>query len=133
MNEVASRAQLKAVLLPTFDIQPGMSAEGDPKLIRILFTALIDNAIKFGPKDRPAEIKISESEGQFVVSDNGIGFEADQSERVFRPLERLLGDEYPGVGMGLATARVAVHKHGGHISAAGVPGEGATFRFTLGD
>jgi len=130
-TEVAQRAAGKAALEPTFEIQPGMTAEGDKKLVALILTSLIDNAIKFSPSGEAAHIAIGQSGEEFFVSDKGIGFQTDQAERIFRPLEKLLGDEKPGAGMGLATARVAVHKHGGHISAEGAPGEGATFRFVL--
>lgn len=114
-----------------FDIQPGMAAVGDEKLVRTIFSSLIDNAIKFSHNGIEPKIDIQEDGGVFSVADNGIGFEADQAERVFRPFEKLLGDERPGAGMGLAITRMAVHKHGGRIWAEAVPGEGATFRFTL--
>ena len=67
-----------------------------------------------------------------TVADNGIGFKPDYAGRIFGIFQRLHGrDEYPGTGIGLATCRKILERHGGAITASGQPGEGATFVFTL--
>jgi signal transduction histidine kinase len=67
-----------------------------------------------------------------VVADNGIGFKQDHAGRIFGIFQRLYGrHEYPGTGIGLATCRKILERHGGTITASGQPGEGATFVFTL--
>jgi signal transduction histidine kinase len=69
---------------------------------------------------------------RIVVSDNGIGFEQQYAERIFRVFERLNGrGSYPGTGIGLALVQKIAVRHGGHVVAEGRPGEGATFTVTL--
>ena len=69
---------------------------------------------------------------RIVVTDNGIGFEPKFSERIFGAFERLHSrGAYPGTGIGLATCKKIVERHGGNIAAAGEPGKGATFTITL--
>jgi light-regulated signal transduction histidine kinase (bacteriophytochrome) len=68
----------------------------------------------------------------YYVRDNGIGFDIADCERIFRVFERLHSNaEFAGSGLGLATVEKIVHRHGGRVWAKGLPGEGATFRFTL--
>jgi signal transduction histidine kinase len=69
---------------------------------------------------------------RIVVADNGIGFDNTHADRIFAPFQRLHGrSEYEGTGMGLAIVRKIVERHGGTITAAGVPGAGATFTVEL--
>lgn len=118
---------------PNVEIQPGLTAHADPGHVRIILEALIDNAIKFSPKDRVAHVQVGEQEGVFFVRDTGIGFLPDQAERIFRPFERLNGDEHSGPGMGLPTARMLAHRYGGKVWGEGKEGEGATFWVKLGE
>jgi PAS domain S-box-containing protein len=104
--------------------------------MRQLFSNLIGNAIKFRSPNRPLEIEI---EGhrlgpllEITVSDNGIGFENQYKDRIFKIFHRLHGrEEYPGTGVGLALCRRIVEKMGGSISAEGDPGEGSIFTIAL--
>jgi signal transduction histidine kinase len=66
------------------------------------------------------------------VRDNGVGFGPEDAGRLFRPFERLHGARFEGFGVGLSIVRRIVEHHGGRVWAEGRPGEGATFRFTLG-
>jgi light-regulated signal transduction histidine kinase (bacteriophytochrome) len=69
---------------------------------------------------------------EITVADNGIGFRQDYAHRIFGIFQRLHGrSEYPGTGIGLATCRKIVERHGGTIAASGRPGEGAAFVCTL--
>lgn len=110
---------------------------GDADLLRILFTNLIENALKFGREGVRREIEIGSEvldEGpQIFVRDNGVGFESEMAEKIFRPFERLSAADPNGVGLGLAIAARVVRRHGGRIWAEAAPEQGATFVFSLGE
>jgi signal transduction histidine kinase len=113
---------------------PTLSA--DAPQMRQLLVNLVSNALKFRRSGVRPEITISgESDGHdatIVVADNGIGFEPQYAERIFRVFERLNGrGEYPGTGIGLALCQKIATRHGGGIVADGTPGAGATFTVTL--
>jgi signal transduction histidine kinase len=107
---------------------------GDIRKLRQVFLNLIGNAIKFA-EDIPVVRVSAEVQGNtaiFAVTDNGIGMDPGQAERIFQPFHRLHGEEdYPGTGIGLAVCERIVEQHGGRIWAQSAPGEGSTFRFTL--
>jgi signal transduction histidine kinase len=118
------------------DIAPGISASGDQRLVRILTTNLINNAWKFTGGKEPARITIGreevDGESRIFVKDNGVGFDMIDSHRLFGAFQRLHSQsEFPGAGIGLATARRIINRHGGRVWAEGVVGEGATFYFVL--
>jgi signal transduction histidine kinase len=122
-----------------FRVEPGLAAEGDPDLLRVLLRNLLDNAVKFS-RGRPgalvefgAEPTGGNGHAAFFVSDNGIGFEQSHARQLFRPFHRLHAAEgFPGIGIGLASAQRIVRLHRGSIWCASMPGRGATFYFTLG-
>ncbi len=108
----------------------------DELQMRQLLLNLISDAVKFRRAGVRPEITISGDtlgrEAVIVVTDNGIGFEPQYAERIFRVFERLNGrGEYPGTGIGLALCQKIVTRHGGRIRAEGRPGQGATFTVTL--
>ena len=119
-------------------IQPGMHADGDRTLLHNLLENLLGNAWKFtrGRDDARVEFRReTDADGRdwFVVRDNGAGFDPDYANKLFKPFQRLHSqDEFPGHGIGLASVKRIIERHGGEIEAESQPGQGATFRFTLG-
>ena len=97
---------------------------------------LINNAWKFTGKKPDATIEIGrevvDGEARQFVRDNGVGFDMLYSHKLFGAFQRLHSqDEFPGLGIGLATVRRIVNRHGGRCWAEGAVGEGATFYFVL--
>jgi PAS domain S-box-containing protein len=114
---------------------PGV--QGDAGLLAVLVGNLMDNAWKFTSKREHARIVFRAEPGdagvQFSVADNGAGFDPAYAEKLFLPFQRLHGaTEFAGNGMGLAIVHRIAQRHGGRVWAQAEPGEGATFRFTLG-
>lgn len=117
-------------------IDQEIEARGDRSLLMVLMENLLGNAWKFtrGRPEPRVEVGVTEHDARriYYVRDNGAGFDMNYAARLFRPFERLHSPgEFPGTGIGLATAERVVHRHGGEIWAEGEPGEGATFYFTL--
>ena len=120
----------------TFDIAPGCRTEADPHLVEIVLDNLLGNAWKYTRRHPGARITFGVAgigaERAFFVRDNGMGFDMAQAADLFEPFKRLHAEnEYDGLGIGLATVKRIVDRHGGRVWAEGVPGEGATFYFTL--
>jgi len=118
-------------------IQPGMRAVGDARLVRIALDNLIGNAWKFTRERSDPRIEVREAPGpdgpEFVVADNGAGFDMRYAANLFGPFQRMHPTErFPGSGIGLATVQRIVNRLGGTIRAESAVGEGTTFRFTLG-
>ncbi len=110
--------------------------EADQSQMHQLLQNLISNALKFHHKRCPPLVKISAKINgdacQISVEDNGIGFDIQYLDRIFKPFERLHNrEEYVGSGMGLAICRRIVERHSGRITAASNPGNGSTFIVTL--
>lgn len=119
-----------------FSVQPGLVAQGDARLLRVLMENLLGNAWKFTSKRSGARVELfAETLGgvtHYAVRDNGVGFDMAYAGKLFSPFQRMhKATEYPGTGIGLATVQRIVHRHGGHIEAQATPDEGALFRFTL--
>lgn len=117
-------------------IAPDLRAKADPKLLEIVLTNLIGNAWKFTGKTPEAHIEIGVDAGShppaFFIRDNGAGFDPRYADKLFGVFQRLHStDEFEGTGIGLATVRRIVLRHGGTIWAEGAVGRGATFHFTL--
>jgi light-regulated signal transduction histidine kinase (bacteriophytochrome) len=124
--------------LVEFAIQPGLTAQGDSRLLQVLLTNLINNAWKFTSKHPQARIEfgaIAQSNDLptvYFVRDDGTGFDMAYAEKLFGPFQRLHGiHDFPGNGIGLATVQRIVHRHGGRVWAEGKMEQGATFYFTL--
>jgi PAS domain S-box-containing protein len=117
-------------------VQDSMPASGDVNLLAMVTNNILGNAWKYTAKTESARIEIGtrqqDGDTVFYVKDNGAGFDPQYAERLFRPFVRLHSEqEFPGTGIGLATAARIVSKHGGRIWAEGARGQGATFYFTL--
>ncbi len=117
-------------------IQPGLHAHGDPRMLRIMLANLLGNAWKYSAGHPEAEITFDAVQGAggpwFRVADNGAGFDMAHAAKLFQPFQRLhRQDEFPGLGIGLATVQRIIRRHGGRIHAEAEPGRGASFRFSL--
>jgi light-regulated signal transduction histidine kinase (bacteriophytochrome) len=113
-------------------VQPNLHAYADPRLMENVLQNLIENAWKFSHKTDKPRIEVGKDGEAFFVRDNGAGFEQEYAHKLFGAFERLhSASEYPGTGIGLATVRRIIERHGGEVWAKGRPGEGATFYFTV--
>jgi PAS domain S-box-containing protein len=114
------------------DIQPNLVAHADSVLLRLIFLNLIGNACKFSPEG--GQIHVGKKASTFYVSDEGVGFDMAYADRIFRPFERLhTREEFLGTGIGLASVKRIVEKHGGLIWVNSSLGSGTTFYFTIPD
>jgi PAS domain S-box-containing protein len=121
----------------SFEVEEGLGANGDPRLVRLVLQNLIDNAWKFTSKTEAARIEFGSLAARdgpiYFVRDNGVGFDMTYADKLFGVFQRLHGaEEFPGTGIGLATVQRIVHRHGGRVWAEATAGQGATFYFTLG-
>jgi signal transduction histidine kinase len=128
-NEVPSRSV-------EFRIQNDQKVFGDLPLLEAALTNLLSNAWKYSSLkiESVIEFGVKEEEGKrtFFVSDNGAGFDMKHSKKLFGAFQRLHSEkEFAGTGIGLATVKRIIHRHGGVIWAESKIGEGATFYFTL--
>jgi PAS domain S-box-containing protein len=132
-SDLRAREPDRAVLVA---VQEGMSALGDPGLLRGVLENLIGNAWKFTSKRPDARIDVGSREENgatvFFVRDNGVGFDPAYAHLLFAPFQRLHREsEFPGTGVGLALVQRIVHRHGGRVWPDGSLERGATFSFTL--
>jgi PAS domain S-box-containing protein len=117
-------------------VAPGLSAEGDPHLLRIVLENLLGNAWKFTGAREQARVEFRavphDGTTAYYVRDNGVGFDMAYAGKLFGAFQRLhTVTEFPGTGIGLATVQRIVHRHGGRAWAEGEVDKGATFYFTL--
>jgi signal transduction histidine kinase len=132
------------------DIQPKITANADPGLIKVVLENLLSNAWKYTGKTQSARIEFGErlqdiaaadpgpktpmieGQRQFFVKDNGVGFDMELTNKLFAPFQRLHSEsQFPGSGIGLATVQRIIHRHGGRVWAEATPGKNATFWFSL--
>ncbi len=121
----------------TFRIKDGVEAYGDAALIRVILENLLGNAWKYtGTRDAAViEFGVTEQEGEpvYFVRDNGVGFDMKDAAKLFETFQRLHHlEKFKGNGIGLATVRRIINRHGGQVWGEGEPGKGATLFFTLG-
>jgi PAS domain S-box-containing protein len=127
----------------TWNIHPLDPIQGDPHLLRLVWTNLISNALKYTRPRQRAEIEIGQEtrlpgkdgtggETVYYVRDNGVGFNMEYAHKLFGVFQRLhRAEDFEGTGIGLANVQRIVHRHGGCVWAESKPQEGAIFNFSL--
>ena len=119
-----------------FAIAQGLEARGDPRLLRVVLENLLRNSWKYTAKQAQPRVEFGSIDGSgeraFIVRDNGAGFDMKYADKLFGAFQRLhSAAEFEGTGVGLATVRRIINRHGGRIWAEGAVDQGATFYFTL--
>jgi signal transduction histidine kinase len=136
-REIASRLQaVQPERKVEFVIAEGVTVQGDERLLRLVLENLMDNSWKFTGTRPEARIELgtTEHEGQLAcfVKDNGVGFDMAYADKLGMPFQRLHSvSEFPGTGIGLATVRRIIRRHGGRFWIEGEAEKGATTYFTL--
>jgi PAS domain S-box-containing protein len=114
------------------NVADGLTADGDPHLIRLVLHNLLSNAWKFTARCDPAVVDVHGDSGVFTVRDNGAGFDMRYAAKLFDPFQRLhAAADFEGSGIGLTIVQRIVQRHGGRIWATSDIGHGAEFHFTL--
>ena len=116
-------------------IEPGLQVDGDRVLLEQMLENLVGNAWKYSSPRERARIELGhglfEQKEAFFVRDNGVGFDMAYQDKLFGAFQRLHGSEFEGTGIGLATVKRIVERHGGSVWAHGAVDQGATVYFTL--
>jgi signal transduction histidine kinase len=118
------------------DIEPGLVVTGDPTLMRVAVENLVGNAWKYSARMPITRIAlrstIHDGRTAYVISDNGAGFDMRFADRLFGVFQRLhSAKDFQGTGVGLASVRRIIRRHGGDIWAESEVGKGARFYFTI--
>lgn len=119
-----------------WSIEPLPQAIADENSMRQVWQNLLDNAIKYSARVNPARIEVrgtrTDGECVYSVADNGAGFDMEYAANLFGVFQRMHKvSEFPGTGIGLASVRRIITRHGGRVWAEAAIGEGATFHFSL--
>ena len=133
---LAELARIEPTRRVRLQIEPGLQVQGDPRTLESALLNLLGNAWKYTSKTPEASIRMDSilQDGQrwIRIQDNGCGFDMAFSDKLFKPFQRLhRQDEFPGLGIGLATVQRIVQRHGGALKAVSAPGEGAAFLMAL--
>jgi len=120
----------------TWDIESGLTCRGDERMLEVLLRNLLGNAWKYTSRATNSRVRFyaenTDGRQTFTVEDNGAGFDMAYADKLFHPFQRLhREEEFPGIGIGLATAQRIAVRHGGRIHATSAPGRGAKFSFVL--
>jgi light-regulated signal transduction histidine kinase (bacteriophytochrome) len=135
-REVAAELAAQHQTIAAVEVAALPPAQGDPGLLRQVWTNLIGNGMKYSGKSERPRVEVGgraeEKENVFWVRDNGVGFDMKYAERLFGVFQRLhRPEEFPGTGVGLAIVQRVITRHGGRVWAEAKPGEGACFYFSL--
>jgi PAS domain S-box-containing protein len=119
-----------------WQVEPNLTVWGDGAMLEVVMYNLLANAWKYTTHRDEATIRVfarTAAAGRVIcVADNGAGFEIAHAEKLFQPFQRLhRQEEFPGIGIGLATVQRIIHRHGGSIEATAQKNRGATFCFSL--
>jgi signal transduction histidine kinase/CheY-like chemotaxis protein len=115
------------------------AVSGDPVLLRLVWINLLSNALKYSSRQTEPKIEVGiqtadDGKEAFFVRDNGVGFDMRYGEKLFNVFQRLhRQDEFEGIGIGLATVRRVIERHGGRVWTESKVNEGATFYFRIGE
>lgn len=144
-TDVNLHSLAKQVVEELRDINPAAEVEigplpvvrGDRAMLCQAFANLMNNALKYSAKTGKPRIEIgatsSAGEAVYFVRDNGVGFDMKYGDKMFKLFQRLHSEsEFPGTGVGLVIVKHIIERHGGKVWAESVPGQGASFYFTLG-
>jgi light-regulated signal transduction histidine kinase (bacteriophytochrome) len=135
LDELARASPGRSVAV---SVEDGLVDDADPGLLRVALANLLGNAWKFTTRTPEARVEFGRRNGPdderaYFVRDNGPGFDSKRAHDMFHAFRRLhSATEFPGTGIGLATVKRVIDRHGGRVGAECRPGEGATFWFTLG-
>ena len=132
-REIVSPEMLKMF---SFSVSPLPDAEGDPTLMRLVWSNLLSNAVKYTTPKEERKIEVGgytdPRRNIYFVKDSGIGFNPDYTHKLFAVFQRLhKAEDFEGTGIGLAIVQRIIHRHGGQVWAEGKVGEGATFWFSI--
>lgn len=117
--------------------ESGLEVQGDPRMLRTLLANLLDNAWKYSvhatdPRVEFKRVGLPEGAGEYVLTDNGAGFDMRYVDRLFKPFRRLhSAQEFSGLGLGLAAVARIVRRYGGEVRAESTAEQGTTVSFTL--
>ncbi|WP_310600727.1 ATP-binding protein [Desulfobulbus sp.] len=119
-----------------WEVEPELVVRGDAPMIEAALHNLLANAWKYTSRREEALIRVyvtQDGESAWIcIGDNGAGFDPSHAGKLFQPFQRLhRQEEFPGIGIGLATVQRIIHRHGGTITASGRVDAGATFCFSL--
>ncbi|MGA3115125.1 MAG: ATP-binding protein [Syntrophobacteraceae bacterium] len=132
--EAKERAQPERAV--DFVIQDHLFVKGDGQLLNVVLENLLENALKFTGKSESARVEFGamDEEGKLIyfIRDNGVGFDMEYAGKLFQPFQRVHAmDEFPGTGIGLATVKRIIERHGGRVWIDAEEGKGTTVYFTL--
>lgn len=128
--------QISQALSPEFaqslQLPEAVTVQADPGLAALALKCVFENSWKFRDPSRNLKVRVTNEDGLLKIEDNGIGWDAEPAQRAFLPFERINGNDYAGLGMGLTTLKKIIDRHGGTVGADGALGERAVVWFSFG-